>query len=330
MFRSKILSKTWYGAVVMASALFVPFVLGVGAGTRDDGGASGGCPVEQKVTGLLASWEAALKDASGVSPAAREQLATRFAALKAECPVGSRLDVTLAAVRDVLGAVIAADEANAKRCPIASASATGDGKSAACAEACEAAKTLMTARSKALRGLHQLASHAARFVSAPGCQAPVTAEAAVAAPAASGDCCASACPVRLASRVGALKASWETAGREAAALSPETRQRLVAGRDSLAQDSRAISNAVSLVPATVLALTEGFEALGAIHGKMAEWRNANPEVIKSIPEELRLSFALQQALIDETGGLLLRVRETMKTMDPGCVQGKEKVETARS
>jgi predicted trehalose synthase len=70
------------------------------------------CLVGEKVASLLSSWQTALDEMKALGAEAREELKTRLAGFARECPIGSRLGATFAAVRDVLGASISAEEAN--------------------------------------------------------------------------------------------------------------------------------------------------------------------------------------------------------------------------
>ena len=47
---------------------------------------------------------------------------------------------------------------------------------------------------------------------------------------------------------------------------------------------------------------------------MAEWAKANPDLLKDAPASVHQSYMLEYALIDEAGGLLASVVETMKAM----------------
>ena len=119
----------------MAIAIVAPLVLGSAVLSGETGSDGSECPIEKKVTALLSSWKAAGDEASALSPAERKNLQTRLAGLAKDCPVGSRVGVTLASVRDVLGAVIASTEENSKHCPLEKVAAKDGAASEACADA---------------------------------------------------------------------------------------------------------------------------------------------------------------------------------------------------
>ncbi len=253
------------------------------------------CPTAKKVDELLVRWEAAQAKSRDLPAEAREELGVKLAGLAEKCPVGCRMNDTLAVVRDVLGVVVASSQANAENCPL---------EKAAESAACIAGKELKAARTQTVDKLHQLARHAA---SATSCSTKAAAASCVATVADEGAAC---CPIRIASRIGAMKASFADACREAEALTPETRGAIQASFASLGESSEV----VTLVPASIEALAEGFQVLGQLHGKMAEWAQANPDVLGSLPESAHQSFMMEVALIDEANGLLASVTKAMKTM----------------
>jgi len=319
----------------LAFALLPAFVFHGVASAGDAPCPASSCPVAAKVTALLAEWDAAAATARSLSDTQRAQVSARIATAKTGCPVGCRLGETLVAVEDVLGIVIAADTANATRCALASAGAASATASKsddpACAAACADAKALITARSHALRLLQQLAGHAANVATGACCDASSTAATTIASTSSSKPCaetCAAAssasCPIRVASRLGALGVSWDTALREATALPVATRRELVAGMHALAADSKS----VALVPPSVAALAEGFDALDAVDAKLTAWAQANPEIAKTVPDEIRQSMALQHALIAETRPVLSRVVATIATMVGEQTTPAASVETA--
>jgi len=288
----------------------------------EDASGSTACPLEHKVTELLGQWKAATEESKALTDAQRQQIAAQVAALKAECPVGSRLGSTVEAVRDVLGAAIACEEANAGRCPVEVAIQSSKGQlSPALAEA----KQLKEAHSKAIRGLHELASYVAGVAAHEDCTRAQGKAASSATVAKTGAACseaASACPVRLASRIGALKASWATAPAEVKALSESKRKALLTAGGNLAETCKA----AALVPPSAMALAEGFDGLEKLHERIVAWAKANPEIFGSAPQDLHLSFALQAALFDETRELLSTVRETMGAMAPVAQEAKAETE----
>ena len=82
---------------------------------------------------------------------------------------------------------------------------------------------------------------------------------------------------------------------------------------------------VALVPDSVAALAEGLEKLNELHGKMAEWGQANPDVMAELPESAYQSFMMEVSLIDEVRGLLKSVTDAMQVMQPQ-VAGKAAME----
>ena len=285
---------------------------------------SGDCAVSQQVAGLLVEWKAAAAEAKAATPAQRQQFATRVAALKAECPVGCRLGGTVATVRDALGTVIAMGEACAEECPIAKAEKAG-----AQSEACRAGKELKVARATALTQLHELASYVAGVTAdseccAKGNAASATGVAASATQAAGCDAAASSCPIRLASRMGGLKASWDKAQKEASALPLAKKKEILAGFQGLGEQSKG----ASLVGPSVLALAEGLEGLHKLHGNMFQWAQTHPDILKDVPASTMQGFLLQTALIDEARGVLKGTTQVMKTMHGALAHETVVAETA--
>lgn len=307
-------------------AFVAPIVLGAivfADGTADK---HGECPIARKVTALVDGWKGAIEEVKAISPAEQQRFRTRMASLSEKCPVGSRLGDTLVAVRDVLGAVIADEEANAKHCPLQK---TGE-KTIASPEACAEAKELHGARSYTLRHLHSLAGYVAAFTSGSCCaETKDTTSAAVAAPKSeacgAGSSPASTCPIRIASRLGSLKASWDIARGEAASLSEERRKEILTGLESLGPPAKA----VSLVLPSVMALAEGFDGLDSIHRKMNDWGKSNPEFLRELPEDALRSFHRQSALIDEARDVLARMKEAMKAMHGECASDDTTTDRAK-
>lgn len=139
-----------------------------------------------------------------------------------------------------------------------------------------------------------------------------------------GACCAEggSCgdPIACAAK---LKASWQKAPAEVAGMCPQKRKELVAAVGSLSQRSKA----VTLVPESVLALADGLDALEAMSSKLAEWGKANPDALKSVPEEAKKAFERQGALIGAGASVLRQVREAVKACGGECGSAK-KTETA--
>ncbi len=250
------------------------------------------CPTGKKVTALLESWETVSTQASAGAPADQEKVA----ALASQCPVGSRMKETLGAVKDALGFVVASQESHAKDCPVEKLDPSDP--------SCAAAKEMKAFRTQALSGLSQLASYASNA----SCSAAASCSVAASD---SKECNASSqCPIRIASRLGELKGSFDLAKQEVAALSPSDRGAILASFASMAESHQA----VSLMPESVMTLAEGLDGLHQMHGKMAEWAQSNPEIMKSVPEATRLAFQAEVAVIDEARQVLQQVTETMKAM----------------
>lgn len=163
------------------------------------------------------------------------------------------------------------------------------------------------------------------------CCAAAKAVATSAAPAAAtctakaGEGCAAGntCCKDLAARATALKASWEKAPTELKDLCPQKRQEIQTALASIAPQSPA----VQLLPETVGALAEGFEALVSVNTKMAEWAKANPEALKDVTCEAKKAFETQNALISEANEILRKVKCATSNMAPACAAEK-KTETA--
>ncbi len=220
--------------------------------------------------------------------------------------MGSRMGPTVTLARDVLGSLNAFTEAHASSCPLASAP-----PELKKTEAYAAGEALATARANLLRDLHQLAVYAAGCGSESCCAeakaAGAKGETALTnAPSPKGD--AAACPKELAARVSSLKASWATVGDDLAKLPAAKVEEIRTGFGSLAKSCKA----VSLLPPSVATLSEGFDALDALQGKLGEWAQANPAFMKSISEEAKKACEEQLALVRETGAILRRAAETLK------------------
>lgn len=273
------------------------------------------CPVAKRVDTLVASWKVAAKTAKAPT-GEHAAVMKRASALKAECPVGSRLDVTLAAVRDTLAVVQAAGDCCADRCPLEKAGA----KDALGAETYAMLSEMKRGRARALKGLHELARFAAGFTAGVcdgGSCAAGKVDGAVAATNAS-PCGTAGCPIRVASRLGQLKGAWAKAETEARAMPTAKKQEILQGFDAMAKAVKP----VRLVPESVQALAMGFDALGKMQAKMAAFGKANPDFMATVPADVHRSFMMQAALLDEANGVLSSVVKTMKTMHGGaCASG---------
>ncbi len=328
---------SWRTAMAFAASAMLVTPLGRGALAGEPAGKEcAGCPVEKKVSELLVSWKEASEEARALTQSERQRISAHLASLAKRCPVGSRLGETLVAVRDVLGGAVAADEALSKHCP----AKTSPGETGIAADVLEAGRRLGVARSKALRGLHELASHVVAATSGscwasndetrPGVDVecgPEKRTSSTSKTATTGACpvtCAATSPVRMAARIGALRASWNAVPSELAAQSDETRREIAGGIGSIAETSKMIA----LVPPSVVALVDGFEALEAIHGEMAAWAIANPAAMRSMPVEVRIAFESHRALIGETRELLLRAKAAMEAARASCDEESAPIETA--
>lgn len=262
------------------------------------------CPTAQKVTALNAKWQAAGEKLGALTPEQQQVFAAKVGDVAKKCPVGSRMGVTLATVRDVL-ALAAAPCEQCQDCPTEKLDADSD--------IAKQAKQLKTARTAALAQLHTLATHAAG-ATCQGCQSECSEG--QCADAGKDGSCATDCatqkgnPIRIASRVGALRASFGEAQRVAGAMSSKQKGEILVGFGKLAAER----DAITLIPQSIVALTEGFEALHAIHGKMGALMKANPDIAAKIPAALRMKMMTEITLVDETRQLLGKVAKTMKTM----------------
>ena len=258
------------------------------------------CPTSKKVDALLVRWEGAAKKAEAATPEQRAELMAKMTEVASKCPVGSRMSGALSTVRDTFGMVVAMETANAEHCPLANAPADD----ASCAEA----KELKSARGHVLAKLHQLAGFAA------GPQAD-----AECCEGAQGACCAesdvaeaTSCPIRMASRIGAMKAEFVRARTEAASLTPAARGEILAGFGSLAE----ACDCVALMPETIEALSEGFTVLSDLEAKMVAWAQANPEFMAQVPAEAHTAYRIESALLAEARGLVSKVTAAMQAMQP--------------
>jgi hypothetical protein len=265
--------------------------------------AKGTCPVSEKLSKLNADWKAAAAEAKAQPAEEQAKLQQRLVALTKDCPVGSRIVPSLAATRDVLASLEASAEANAKNCPLANAS-----EEFKKSEAYKTAETLGAARMKLVADLHQLAAFATPCDAdccAAGKDKAATATAATPATAAK---CDATCSKEVAARVKELKASWAKVNDDLAKLPAAKHEEIKAGFVALSKSSKA----VALIPSTVVALAEGFDALDTVNQKMVEWGNANPTFLASVTEEMKKSFEEQNALVRDTRDILRQAAEKMK------------------
>ncbi len=253
------------------------------------------CPVAKQVQTLLASWKDAAEAAKNTDEATSKDLAAKCSALCKECPIGSRIGATVGAFKETLAALIAADEAGAKSCPIEAKAKEGG----PAGEACKAALALKTARSQFIKDLHALATCVTASCSAC-CPANASAEIATET---------GKTPPDLSTTLAALEASWKKAGGELAALAPEKQKALGEGVAELSKASKGFA----LVMPSLIALADGFDALNAIHGKMNEWLKANAAAIGELPAEARAGFEHQQKLALDASKVGAIVRETLKS-----------------
>lgn len=279
---------------------FVGLVIASGAFAGEDCTTKEECPVATKVNALLVDWETAAEEARAWTPEQHAAFGSKVESVASDCPVGSRMKDTLTTVNDVLGFVVAMEEANAEHCPLESTECD--------APEFAAAKRMKAGRAEMLRGLTKLAGYA----SGASCEkAAASCDVATVAAKDTKECAESAsCPIRMASRIGELKASFADAKREALALDAQDRGELRARFASLSETSPA----VALMPESVVALSEGLTALSELHGEMGAFAAEHPELMEKLPAEARQAFMLQVSLIDESRELLARATETMAVM----------------
>ena len=154
---------------IVVTSLTLVFALGVLALAEDSPIKGGSCPVSQNLSKLILSWKQAAEEAKAQAPAEQEKTLARFVALAKECPAGSRIGPSLVAARDVLVAVKTCTEANAKNCPLATA--TPEQKKS---EPFVAGEALVTARGKLLSDLLEIATYATACSSGSACCASET------------------------------------------------------------------------------------------------------------------------------------------------------------
>lgn len=292
-------------------ALSVPLIVGSASLARSLE-ESETCPVSEKITRLLGSWKAATaKEIPAAEKASHEK---SVAAVRDDCPVGSRMGVTLATLKDALTLVVSSDDACQKACPLENEEIA----SKLSAEALREGHRLKKARRGLLVNLSQLVKHTSNEVGQPGeCEstcpnsgkATKTGKLATAPEKASRET-ASSCPIRVASRLGTLKASWTSALGEVRSLTAERRQKLLDGFARLAHEREAIG----LVPPSLEALTEGLRGLRQLDERMMAWASENPALLAAVPESTHRGFQLQAALLDEAGQVLAGVQAALEAM----------------
>jgi len=259
------------------------------------------CPAAQKVTGLLADWKQASQEAQKASPESRAALAAQTAKIASSCPICPRMAGTLPALRDTLAAAVAINDELKQHCPLE--------KSGADEKLYAEVKPMKLAHEQMLRQLRDLAEFAAASCCESGEGAAKTA-AKTSAQDAACEAEASCCPIRIAARLGGLKAEWAAAAREAAAITPAKREELLAAFTAIASQSKT----AQLMPATITALVEGFEALDKVHAEMKTWAQAHPEVMKDIPQSAMMACGIQTALLDEARQVLVGATKAMQAM----------------
>ena len=283
--------------------------------------------------------DAALKADSECSkscPAAKAET-TAAVAEKSTCPASELQAARGKLLRDLQQLVSFAaaatpaaggcEKACAKEGTVATAAAPAAAKSALCEkktaeivasvrkDACEknAAATLM----KEIAGLtcEEKAQKLATAIRAEACEAKAgeilvkaateccAAKEGTVATAAGDGCCAD-----LLACAKTLKASWEKAGGEFTSMCPQKKKELMASFQSF----QAKSKQIALLPETILGIAQGMAALDGMNGKMVEYAKANPDLLKSIPEEARKAYESQCTLIREASEVLGRVTATLK------------------
>jgi len=76
-------------------------------------------------------------------------------------------------------------------------------------------------------------------------------------------------------------------------------------------DLQKSSKVMALLPETVGCLADGLVALDAANTKIQDQVKADPNMLKSVPEELRTRFESQALLVREAKEVLSRVRTAM-------------------
>jgi hypothetical protein len=102
------------------------------------------------------------------------------------------------------------------------------------------------------------------------------------------------------------------------------RKELQASVESLSERSAQ----VALLPPTILALSEGFDALESYNTQLAAFGKANPEAMKAIPADRHKIFERQFALIHSGAEVLRLVRTTLQAAAGASTE--EKTETSSS
>ena len=281
-----------------------------------------------KLGKLNASWKEALASAQSMDADQRQELHQRMATLKDSCPVGSRMGDTFASINGTLAMIAACCQADSECCASKAGSAADAGMDP---KAFAEMKELVAARTSTIANLRELSGYMALCTSSKSsCDSAKSGDSAAAQ---SGDAvaaaaCTTACPIELASNLGALKASWATARTEVLAMTAEQKQQIADGMASMGKDCQI----VNLVPQTVFAVTEGLDKLNGIHTKMMEWGKNNAEAMASMPKDKMQSFYMQVGLTKEAHGVLTGMCNAMqsfgecsteKTQCPSAGQTKE-------
>ena len=120
-------------------------------------------------------------------------------------------------------------------------------------------------------------------------------------------CTVSCCPKVLTAKAQALKASWEKVPGEYASMCPAKKKDLF----TTVADLQKSSKVMALLPETVGCLADGLVALDAANTKIQDQVKADPNMLKSVPEELRTRFESQALLVREAKEVLSRVRTAM-------------------
>ncbi len=279
----------------------------------------GKCEVGQKLSQLVKSWKGVAKEAQALDSRQKKNILAKVNEVKKDCPVGKRLGTTLQVVNETLGMVIALDKENAKHCPLESKNFKPQSED--CLKACNEAKEMKKARAGLLSNLQQLTTYTSGFASGkccsektPSSQVQINAD---------GKTCStekSACPIKMASRIGEIKASWKVAQKEAKAISSEKKQELLASFQTLAKSNKA----VALMPSSLQSVGQGFAALEKIQQKMMVFSQKNPEIMKNVPKEAFFNFMIQSALLNEVKEVLGSVEATMGIMKEGSVKALSK------
>ena len=309
--------------VVAGFALLAPLV-SAQCGKSCSAGKNVASAQQSPLANLNASWKEAIASAQGMDAEKRQELHQRMSTLKDSCPVGSRMGDTFSAINGTLSMIVDCCDADSECCAAAkSGSASESGMDE---KALAEMKALADARTSTLTQLRELSGYMALCTSdKSSCKSAQACDSAAATQS-----CKVACPIELASNLGALKASWKTAHTEVLALTAEQKQHIADGLASVSSDCKVMA----LVPQTVFAISDGLEKLDGIHTQMMEWGKKNSEFMASVPKDKMQSFYMQTALTREARGVLAGMSSAMKAFgdcasEKGCPSAGQTKEAAQ-